>query len=511
MDSGSVQIKAACYARMSTEHQNYSIQHQQKVIDAYAETNDLQICCRYEDAGKSGLNIQGRKALQQLIADVQSKPAFTVILVYDVSRWGRFQDVDESAYYEHICRRSGVQVVYCAEPFGNDRSALSSILKYLKRLMAAEYSRELSTKVFSAQCTFVGLGYKPGGAAGYGLRRVLVDRSGNVKQVLKHGERKSVSTDRIALAPGSPSEIAIIHCIFKWYVDDGLGYTSIAKLLNDSGSTNADGKPWTRFRVRAILTSEKYAGNLVFNRTSFKLKERLVRNPPEMWIRKTAAFQAIVPAEVYDAAQAVRERKCCQFSDEQLFDILRYMHSKHGQVSARLLNAEPDLPGSQIYRYRFGTMGEAYRRAGIYSPRIDHHVRTRRRISAMRESILAEAEALITLTDVRATRTDKPWELLLNGSIRLRVLTVRCIHDFSGHDRWRIPMGHSIGADFVLAAQLTQDNTAVLHYYLFPADTFGKAYILLRGERTDEYLRHRFELLPNVFGMAGSPPAPILS
>lgn len=367
--------------------------------------------------------------------------------------------------------------------------------------MAAEYSRELSAKVFSAQCTFVGLGYKPGGAAGYGLRRVLVDRSGNVKQVLKHGERKSVSTDRIALAPGSPSEIAIIQRVFKWYVENGLGYTSIARLLNDSGSASADGKPWTRFRVRAILTSEKYTGSLVFNRTSFKLKERLVRNPPEMWIRKAAAFQAIVPTEMYDAAQTVRERKCSQFTDEQLFDILRYMQSKHGQVSARLLNAEPDLPGSQIYRYRFGTMGEAYRRAGIYSPRIDHHVRTRRRISAMRESILEEAEGLIALTDVRATRTDKPYELLLNGSIRLRVLTVRCIHDFSGHDRWRIPMGHSIGADFVLAAQLNPDNTSILHYYLFPANAFAALYILLRGERPDEYIPHRFELLANIFGI----------
>jgi hypothetical protein len=33
-----------------------------------------------------------------------------VILVLDVSRWGRFQDIDESAYYEFLCRRAGMQV-----------------------------------------------------------------------------------------------------------------------------------------------------------------------------------------------------------------------------------------------------------------------------------------------------------------------------------------------------------------------------------------------------------------
>jgi DNA invertase Pin-like site-specific DNA recombinase len=66
---------------------------------------------------------------------------FTSLLVYDVSRWGRFQDVDESAYYEYVLKRSGIRVHYCAEQFENDGSMSSSVLKTLKRSMAAEYSR----------------------------------------------------------------------------------------------------------------------------------------------------------------------------------------------------------------------------------------------------------------------------------------------------------------------------------------------------------------------------------
>lgn len=73
--------------------------------------------------GKSGLRLDGRDALKRLIDDVQTgKADFSTILVYDVSRWGRFQDADESAYYEYICRRAGIAVQYCAEQFENDGS-----------------------------------------------------------------------------------------------------------------------------------------------------------------------------------------------------------------------------------------------------------------------------------------------------------------------------------------------------------------------------------------------------
>src|SRR3546814_2712924 len=78
----------------------------------YAERRGIEIVRSYADEGRSGLRLDGRDALKQLIEDVQSGTAdFTVILVYDVSRWGRFQDADESAYYEYICKRAGIAVI----------------------------------------------------------------------------------------------------------------------------------------------------------------------------------------------------------------------------------------------------------------------------------------------------------------------------------------------------------------------------------------------------------------
>ena len=78
---------------MSTDHQKYSTENQLDALRHYAEARGIDIIRVYEDAGRSGLRLDGREALQRLISDViAGSPDFDAILVYDVSRWGRFQD-----------------------------------------------------------------------------------------------------------------------------------------------------------------------------------------------------------------------------------------------------------------------------------------------------------------------------------------------------------------------------------------------------------------------------------
>ena len=170
---------AAMYVRMSTDHQKYSTENQADAIREYAAKKRLEIVATYADEGKSGLSIEGRDALKRLISDVQTGHAqFRTILVLDITRWGRFQDADESAYYEYICRSSGIDVQYVAEQFENDGSPVSTIVKGVKRAMAGEYSRELSGKVFAGQCRLIEMGFRQGGPAGYGLRRMLINENG---------------------------------------------------------------------------------------------------------------------------------------------------------------------------------------------------------------------------------------------------------------------------------------------------------------------------------------------
>jgi DNA invertase Pin-like site-specific DNA recombinase len=90
---------------MSTDLQQYSTENQLDRIKRYAEQRDFRIIRIIEDAGRNGLTLDNRDGLQDLMKEVQSGSAeFEAILVYDVSRWGRFQDADEGAYYEHCVR-----------------------------------------------------------------------------------------------------------------------------------------------------------------------------------------------------------------------------------------------------------------------------------------------------------------------------------------------------------------------------------------------------------------------
>jgi DNA invertase Pin-like site-specific DNA recombinase len=271
--AGAAPVRAVQYVRMSTEHQQYSTENQADAIRQYADRNGFEIVRTYADEGRSGLRLEGRDALQRLITDVESGAAdFRTILVYDVSRWGRFQDADESAHYEYLCRRAGIQVRYCAEQFENDGSPVSTIVKGVKRMMAGEYSRELSAKVFAGQCRLIQHGFRQGGAAGYGLRRRLIDQSGTSKGELTRGEHKSIQTDRVVLVPGPPDEVATVGWIYRAFVEKRLSEREIAVVLNDRGIATDLGRPWTRGTVHQVLINPKYVGDNVWNRVSFKLK-----------------------------------------------------------------------------------------------------------------------------------------------------------------------------------------------------------------------------------------------
>jgi DNA invertase Pin-like site-specific DNA recombinase len=295
--------RAAEYVRMSTEHQKYSTENQSEAIRTYAARRGMEIVRTYADAGKSGLRLDGRDALKRLLADVEEGESdFDTILVYDISRWGRFQDADESAYYEYRCKRAGISVQYCAEQFENDGSPVSTIVKGVKRAMAGEYSRELSAKVFAGQCRLIELGYRQGGPAGFGLRRQLIDQAGLVKEQLDQGQHKSIQTDRVVLVPGPESEIERVRWIYKSFVNDGRSESQIAADLNSGGILSDRSRPWTKGTVHQVLINEKYVGNNVWNRSSFKLKRKHVLNNPEMWIRSNGAFDAIVDRQLFDAA-----------------------------------------------------------------------------------------------------------------------------------------------------------------------------------------------------------------
>lgn len=353
--------RAAIYVRMSTDHQKYSTENQENAIREYAAQRNVEIIEIFKDEGKSGLKMQGRDALQRLIETVQSAQAeFNMILVLDVTRWGRFQDADESAYYEYICRRAGIDVQYVAEQFENDGSPVSTIVKGVKRAMAGEYSRELSGKVFAGQCLLIEKGFKQGGTAGYGLRRALLNERGEHKGILNFKERKSILEDRVIYIPGPSEEVETVNWMYRAFVDDGLRESEIAEILNNRGVLTDLERSWTRSTVHQVLTNEKYIGNNVFNRVSFKLKKRRVINPPDMWVRRDDAFEAIVDKRYFYEAQRVIYQRSCKISNEDMLLKLSALHERTGWLSGLVIDENDDMPSSSQYRSRFGSLLRAY-------------------------------------------------------------------------------------------------------------------------------------------------------
>ena len=491
---------AAQYVRMSTEHQRYSTENQADVIADYATKHDMAIVRTYEDEGKSGLRIAGRDGLRRMIDDVQTgKVPFRAILVYDVSRWGRFQDADESAYYEYICKRAGIEVHYCAEQFANDGSPVSTIVKGVKRAMAGEYSRELSTKVFQGQCRLIQLGYRQGGAPGYGLRRMLVDEHGQPKYELRRNDQKSLQTDRVILVPGPPDEVQHVRQIYRLFVDEGKTETEIAASLNAEGVVTDLGRPWTRGVVRQILTNEKYIGNNVYNRRSFKLKRKHVTNPPEMWVRKDGAFKAIVDVEDFYRAQGIILQRARRYSNEEMLAKLRVLYQQHGRVSGILIDEADDMPCASAYRARFGSLVSAYRLVG-YTPEVDYSfIEINRRLRALHPEIVEGVVRQLHEQGSTVEQDDETGLLLVNGEITVSLVVSRCTHTQAGSQRWCLRLEHGLRPDITIAVRMDESNGAALDYYLLPSMdmTFGR---LRLAEFNGVYLdAYRFDSLDAFF------------
>jgi DNA invertase Pin-like site-specific DNA recombinase len=491
-------IRAAEYVRMSTEHQQYSTENQADVIREYAAKHDMEIVRTFVDAGKSGLRIQGRDALKEILDTVRAGNAdFTTILVYDVSRWGRFQDSDESAFYEYTCKRAGITVQYCAEQFTNDGTVGSTIIKTVKRAMAGEYSRELSAKVFKGQCRLIQIGFRQGGAAGFGLRRMLVDQAGQAKGELAQGEHKSIQTDRVTLVPGPVEEIDIVRRIYRLFIDERRNEAQIAAILNAS-----DPGEWSRATVHQVLTNEKYIGHNIYNRISFKLKIKRVRNPPEMWIRGDNAFEAIVDGRDFYTAQGIILERHRRLSDDEMLARLRELLGRHGRLSTLLIDEADPGPSSAVYRHRFGSLVHAYQ-AIAYAPDRDlRFLEINRHLRQLYPKFMADLVAALGRSGGLIERDSATDLLTINRLLTASIVLARARRTAGGSLRWAIRFDEALLPDITLAVRMDAANRAPLDYFLFPSLDVTPGHLRL-GEDNGIFLdAYRFDTLDFFFGIA---------
>ena len=496
-------IRAAQYVRMSTEHQQYSTDNQKDAIRQFAETAGCEIVATYEDSGRSGLNIEGRAGLQKLLADVEGgNPGFDVVLVYDVSRWGRFQNIDESASYEFRCHLAGVRIEYCAEQFVNDGSIGSDVLKAIKRSMAAEHSRVLSVKVFAGQSRLIGMGYRQGGPPGYGLRRLLIDQHGNQKGVLARNEHKSLQTDRVILIPGPADEIGIVRDIYQAFVNDERSEAEIALGLNARGILTDLGRAWTRGTVHQILINEKYIGNNVWNRGSFKLKRQRVKNTPNFWVRADGAFEAIVDRGLFERAQAIILARSARMSDDDMLAALETLFKRRGSLSGLIIDEDTGCPSSSAFQARFGSLLRAYSLVGYTPDRDYRYIETNKRLRAMHPGIVQGTIERIEKLGAVAVAEGSTGILRVNEEFSVSIVIVRCLTTGAGSLRWKVRLDRGLEPDITVAVRMNPDNHTVRDYLIVPtSEITGDAVRTAEsnGIALDSFL---FETLDPLFDLA---------
>ena len=186
--------------------------------------------------------------------------------------------------------------------------------------------------------------------AGYGLRRQLIDEHRQPKGELPIGAQKSLQTDRVILVPGPVHEIETVRRVYRMFVDDGRSERDIATILNDEGGLTDLGRPWTRGTVHQVLTNEKYIGNNVYNRISFKLKKKRVINPPDMWIRGDSAFAPIVDPTLFDAVRQIIQERSRRFTDQEMLERLATLLRHTGWLSGFVIDERDDMPSTSAYR-----------------------------------------------------------------------------------------------------------------------------------------------------------------
>lgn len=449
--------RAAAYVRMSSDRQELSIGTQLAAIQAYAEAQDLDLVRIYEDSAKSGLNIANREGMKSLLRDVLDIPRpFEVVLVYDVSRWGRFQDIDAAAYYEYTCRLHGAKVIYVEEAFGTDEEPMTALLKTLKRAMAAEYSRDLSVKSRAGQDRAVHLGYQMGQLPCIGLTRIAIDRLGN-RRPLARGQCKAMQSERIAWVPGPPDEVELTRRIFSLYADHNGSIKGVAQQLRMEGLVGQDGRPFTTTRVDNLLRCEALAGNFVWGSERYAAGRAKKRRPPT---RADNVIEPVIPADLWKRTQErLWVRRRLRRDKEQMIQVLRERLAENPGLNCLDLEAM-GVRSTRAYVNAFGSVSRALELAGR-DPRVVRAQHERQKLVGRRvgDRIGRDVAELMQANSLKCRQHPRSRVLVFNEAVRMR-LQVLWPRVNRGVRRWHVLKARRPIADLVLLAQMDDENQA---------------------------------------------------
>ncbi len=322
-------MRVALYLRRSTNEdlQPDSLSAQEEILTTYANEHGWEIGPIYRDSA-SGRSVTGRTDFAKLVRDASVGADFEVVLVRDVSRWGRFLNIDEGAYWEFFFLIHGVRIHYVQETFRDDRTPYANLMKSLKRVIAAEFSRDKSRMIQYGCYRAVKAGFRLGGDPPYGMVRVLVDAAGDHMQTLVRGQRKALVGQHIKLAPGAANHVRVVRRIFRLHTRENQSPAAIAKILNEDGVPPPHtAAKWRSTTVAKMLRNPAYAG---FACGRFVASQNF---PQQLDLMVEKAWKPIVDRATWGAAQETFEFRRWRRSPDGLALQLRELFEKWGVIA----------------------------------------------------------------------------------------------------------------------------------------------------------------------------------
>ncbi|KNY24807.1 recombinase family protein [Pseudobacteroides cellulosolvens] len=112
-----------------------------------------------------------------------------------------------------------------------------------------------------------------------------------------------------------PEQSHIIKLIFDWYVNDKVGFNTIANNLNSMGLKTLRNQAWTTGAVSYIIKNPVYIGKISWKKvitsrstTPGKLKKTRTR-PESDWIVVDGKHEALIDADTFEKAQIINKSK----------------------------------------------------------------------------------------------------------------------------------------------------------------------------------------------------------
>lgn len=295
-------IKGVVYARVSTDDdkQLNSLENQRNYYIDYFREKGWQLVEIYADEGITGTSVKKREDFKRMLYDAginelvdsystryimsDREPKFNYIVTKDVSRFARNTNIMEVV---KTLRKKGVYIYFQNADIDTKDENYQFLLNLFLNFSQQE-SIDRSQKVK------------------FGLKQRAKEGKYHFGYDRLYGYIYDKDTKEFSLVE---DEAETVKMIFDLYINDKIGSSQIAKILNQKSKKTVNGLKWTADAVVRALKQEKYTGSVnllkyTYGDVTDENRSKTVKDPSE-WVRHEELLPPIITADIYNKAQEI--------------------------------------------------------------------------------------------------------------------------------------------------------------------------------------------------------------